>query len=211
MWFHQEEQNGIFWLSVQAVYDTQDPIYKWGWTNHAHVYNDDAVQGYWDSGLLKWKELYDQTGVSEDMSFMLFTDPYECYTGPDYSEWVAVGKPTCWCNVRQCHGDADGIQHTEKGKVPFWVGVPDLQTLITGWKQDYSGDPSLDGPDPDALPDTWICADFDHIAHTQKGIPYAFRVGVPDLQILIFYWKAPNPPNITAPPTDCLTASPVSP
>jgi hypothetical protein len=136
--------------------------------------------------------------------------PRPCYTGPDYIEWISVGMPTFWCNPRQCHGDADGLQHTVKGLINHWVGAPDLAILATGWRQVYSGSPSVDGPDPDALPDTWIAADFAHDLNTVKGIPN-HRVGSPDLTILGAYWRAPNPPKTTEPPIDCLTSNPVSP
>jgi hypothetical protein len=86
-WFRQPNYNGIFWLSVQAVYDTNTPNYNWGWTNHKHVFNDDAVSGYYDDvgGKWVWTELYDQTDASEDMSFMLFTDPKVCSTCANYN------------------------------------------------------------------------------------------------------------------------------
>jgi len=86
-WFRQPDYNEVFWLSVQAVYDTTQPNYLWGWTNHQHVFNDDAVQGYLDqaSGLWTWMELFDQTQTSEDMSFVLFTDPSICSTCANYN------------------------------------------------------------------------------------------------------------------------------
>ena len=77
--------DGIYWLSVVAVYDTNMPNYDWGWTNHKHVFNDDAVAGYYVGNELVWEELYDQTGASEDMSFILFTDPNECSTCSNYN------------------------------------------------------------------------------------------------------------------------------
>jgi hypothetical protein len=134
----------------------------------------------------------------------------DCYTGPDAAEWVTVGRPDSWCNPRQCHGDADGLLHTVKGLADHWVGAPDLTALAAGWRQEYSGSPDTDGPDPDALPDTWIAADFAHDLNTVKGYP-DHRVGSPDLTIMANYWRAPNPPNTTEPPADCLTDTPVSP
>ncbi|MHC4498560.1 MAG: DUF7901 domain-containing protein, partial [Planctomycetota bacterium] len=66
-WFLQDKPNDVYWFSVVAVYDDNVPNYDWGWTNHKHVYNDDAVAGVlivnggpeW-----QWDELYDQTGAS---------------------------------------------------------------------------------------------------------------------------------------------------
>jgi hypothetical protein len=88
-WFHVPDYNAIYWFSVVAVYGgIQD--YDWGWTNHAHSFNDDAVTGtITNPGSPNpnwaWVELEDQTGASEDMSFILFTDPNECSTCANYN------------------------------------------------------------------------------------------------------------------------------
>jgi hypothetical protein len=96
VWFKQEAAEGIYWLSVTAVYGPgTDPTYDWGWTNHRYVAKDDAVAGYVNPAdpepVWTWEELFDQTGESEDMSFILFT-----------LDW-----PKCWGYLTQCHGDAD--------------------------------------------------------------------------------------------------------
>jgi len=80
-WFWQDpNEDTVYWLSIMAVYDHY-PQYEWGWTNHQHVYNDDAVQAY--PGPAKqqwyWSEIYDQTGASADLSFTIYTDPYACH------------------------------------------------------------------------------------------------------------------------------------
>ncbi|MHC4500619.1 MAG: LamG domain-containing protein, partial [Planctomycetota bacterium] len=92
-WFLQEDVNNIYWFSVVAVYKAgNDPQYDWGWTNHPHVFNDDAVAGSIDPAVGEWfwEELYDQTQRSEDMSFMLFTEP-DCLskTASEYNDWRA--------------------------------------------------------------------------------------------------------------------------
>jgi hypothetical protein len=90
-WFNQPDYNEVFWFSVQAVYENEEPLYPWGWTNHEHVFNDNAVRRYEDlaAGGWVWEELYDQTGKSEDMSFILFTDPHECSTCANYNtDWI---------------------------------------------------------------------------------------------------------------------------
>jgi len=93
-WFWQEDVNTIYWFSVVAVYDQNQPNYDWGWTNHEHEFNDDAVTGYLDPGGTApewyWSELYDETGASEDMSFILFTDPNECNRCADYNSDTIV-------------------------------------------------------------------------------------------------------------------------
>ena len=169
-WFCQAEENGVYWISIMAVYLNNAPEFPWGWTNHAHMYNDDAVTGTFDGSNWRWRELFDQTGASEDMSFMLFTDPTqpcECMasTNPDFAEWTLVGKPDCWCYERQCRGDADGNQIG-----PFWVQSLDLGILISAYNKIV-------------LPPGGICADFDH---QQIG---PFRVQSLDLAILITYYN----------------------
>jgi len=80
-WFHQKEGVNVYWFSVVAVYNGRTaPPYPWGWTNHKHYYNDDAVASsdvtnVTGSGAVHWGPLVDQTGASEDMSFVLFQLP----------------------------------------------------------------------------------------------------------------------------------------
>ncbi|MBW8039252.1 MAG: S8 family serine peptidase [Planctomycetes bacterium] len=127
-WFLQKDVNDVYWFSVVAVYTDPLPTnYPWGWTNHQHVYNDDAVAGWFDPavGQWFWNELYDQNGDSEDMSFMLFTEP-ECFpsTDPDYATWLSVGKPDCWCCPCHQYGDynCDGF-----------ITAIDVQALFAAW------------------------------------------------------------------------------
>ncbi|MHC4332776.1 MAG: DUF7901 domain-containing protein [Planctomycetota bacterium] len=166
-WFFQKEPNSVYWLSVVAVWDVNWPNYDWGWTNHEYVYNDDAVTGYVDeSGAWVWAELFDQTGVSEDMSFILFTEP-DCLSvlAPEYADWILWGRPDCWCYPRQCRGDIDGIQTG-----PFHVAIPDLGIFKQCFNQFV-------------MPPGCICADLDHM---QTG---PFRVAIPDLTIFKTYFN----------------------
>jgi hypothetical protein len=74
-WFYQKGATTTYWFSVLAVYNGRTaPPYPWGWTNHQHSYNDDAVTGSYGTltGGVQWTPLADQTGASEDMSFVLF-------------------------------------------------------------------------------------------------------------------------------------------
>jgi hypothetical protein len=86
-WFRQPDFNEVFWLGVQAVYDTEQPNYLWGWTNHQHQFNDDAVKGtkHPSTGQWQWQQVFDQTEASADMSFVLFTDPNVCSTCANYN------------------------------------------------------------------------------------------------------------------------------
>ncbi|MHC4088351.1 MAG: LamG domain-containing protein, partial [Planctomycetota bacterium] len=163
-WFLQEDVNNIYWFSVVAVYKAgTDPQYDWGWTNHPHAFNDDAVAGYFDPIVDEWtwEELYDQTERSEDMSFILFTRP-ECtfYGHPDYLEWLSVGKPDCWCCPRQCHGNATPTCEPPGGSAKtgfYYVGPLDLNTLVAAW---LVLEPGF-GPGIASVPNG-ICADFAH-------------------------------------------------
>jgi len=189
-WFLQEDVNNIYWLSVVAVYDQIIPNYDWGWTNHKHEFNDDAVAGTWDdaNSIWIWEELFDQTETSEDMSFILFTEP-ECMasTNPDYANWVLNGKPDCWCYSKHCRGDTD---NSTLGS-PFWVNNTDKSTFVPNWNLF-----------PDFIPpmgafagDT--CADF---THAYVG---PFWVDNADKSILVLYWNLW--PNFVPPfgPPDC--------
>lgn len=145
-WFCQEEPNNVYWFSVVAVYDEDTANYAWGWTNHEHVYNDDAVAGYLEPGgpepMWFWEELYDQNNVSEDMSFILFTEP-ECFpdTDPAYANWVTVGRPGSWCCKYQNQGDCNG---------DGWVNLFDLWIFKPSYNKAW--------PDPAYNPD----GDFNH-------------------------------------------------
>jgi hypothetical protein len=102
-WFLQDTNDGVYWFSAVAVYNQHVPNYEWGWTNHQHVFNDDAVEGYYmmtEPWQWEWFELYDQTGETEDMSFILFTDPngYTCWD-PLECAGQPSGDGTCDGNV----------------------------------------------------------------------------------------------------------------
>jgi len=123
-WFHQQAVEDVYWLSVVAVYKERKPDYEWGWTNHSHSFGHYAVRGWWvDTANFDWQTLKDQTGEGEDMSFVLFTDPYSCSSWPDYDfsghidfsdlraftyEWLWMGFPGGY-NLADldCDGDTD--------------------------------------------------------------------------------------------------------
>jgi hypothetical protein len=114
---------------------------------------------------------------------VVFAAP-ECIpsTNASYAQWVAVGKPDSWCNVRQCHGDANNAQE-QIGKVMRYVGYADLNILVNGFNKVYTGSES------------WISADF---SRTEEQIGKVMRrVGYNDLNILVTYFN-----NATV-PADC--------
>jgi len=105
----------------------------------------------------------------------------------DWATWDSVGRPLSWCYTRQCHGDADNAQDGDPKTGYFYVWSGDFNVLATGWKQPYSGDPSVD---------TWIAADFDHDVDGDPKTGY-FRVWSTDFSILSANWK-------TNPDANCL-------
>jgi hypothetical protein len=95
-----------------------------------------------------------------------------------YSDWVAYGRPLCWCNSAQggtgdyqCDGDADGFEEGLFVKYRVWVS--DLGMLISNWMKQM-GDPTLNP-----------CADIDH---KEEGLFVKYRVYTADLGILINNW-----------------------
>ena len=130
----------------------------------------------------------------------------DCYTGPDYTDWVDVNKPASWCYPRQCHGDADGLENTYGRGQLAWVATEDINILVKGFRKPYSGDPAVDGPDPDGDPDTWISADFDHTLNSY-GRGQTARVATEDIGILVWHFRNTH----GVPPDDCLTSTPTSP
>jgi hypothetical protein len=149
-WFFQKKVEDVYWLSIVAVY-SDETRYPWGWTNHRHVFEDDAVIGFLDDpgpvpADWTWKELYDQAGNSEDMSFVLFTDPNPI-----------LG--TCW-DPFECAGQPSGDATCDG-----WVNLGDLLALKAAW-----GD-TVPWADPNC------CADFDHSGAVNLGDLLGLKAG----------------------------------
>jgi hypothetical protein len=85
----------------------------------------------------------------------------------EYNDWVAWGKPSCWCYKRQCYGDADGK------KVLYWVATADLNLVKTTYNK---ADTVLKN-----IPNG-ICADFTHTK-------VLYRVSTADLNIMKTYYN----------------------
>ncbi|UCG58190.1 MAG: hypothetical protein JSU70_01535 [Phycisphaerales bacterium] len=117
---------------------------------------------------------------------------------PDYSEWLAVGMPDCWCYPRQCHGDADGLRAGIEKAGYYYVGPCDLETLLAAW---LVKEPPH-GPGIASVP-SGICADA---AHNQSGSPKTgvYRVGPSDLNVFISNWLVREPPHGPGIEADCL-------
>jgi len=115
---------------------------------------------------------------------------------PGYADWVAFGKPTCWCYARHCHGDADGLKQGSAALGYMYVGTNDLNILISGWK-------ILDPPKGPGVTPAQACADFDHLKQGSAALGY-MRVGTNDLAILIASWKVLEPPKGPGVPGNCV-------
>jgi len=129
----------------------------------------------------------------------------ECYAGmPDYAQWVAVGKPECWCYPTQCQGDADGkTQGTSRGGGIYYVGSVDITVLAGAW--DVKEPP--DGPGITSVVVTGIkgaCADHDHISQGTSRGGGIYRVGSFDIGILAANWDVKEPPDGPGISTTCL-------
>jgi hypothetical protein len=123
---------------------------------------------------------------------------------PDYDEWVGMGKPECWCNKRQCYGDADGEKEGGAKTGFFYVHYDDLGVLLAAWnvKEPTKGPGigTVTGPGPKFTPG--ICADF---ARDQEGGAKTgyFRVHYNDLGILMANWNVKEPTKGPGIPEDC--------
>jgi hypothetical protein len=88
--------------------------------------------------------------------------------GPnEKADWIAWGKPGCWCYARQCRGDINGK------KSIFWVQAADLAIFRSAFQKN---DATLN-----TIPNG-ICADLNHF----KSI---FRVQAADLAIFRAYFQ----------------------
>ena len=115
-------------------------------------------------------------------------DEYGCYpiAEPNHYQWVLVGVPDCWCDLRQCNGDADDRY---QGKQKYWVSTYDLDVLVAAWNEPFEeieGETITVGGKEVEL----ICADFDHLPQGKND----YRVSNNDLDILIYNWMQADKP-----------------
>jgi len=125
----------------------------------------------------------------------------DCFPGDNavaHADWVAFGKPECWCYARQCYGDADGLKQGSTFLGFMYVGTDDLEVLVAGWK--VLEEPKGPGI---ATVENGICADFNH---DQQGSTFLgfMRVGTDDLGVLVASWKVLEEPKGPGVPGDCV-------
>jgi hypothetical protein len=126
--------------------------------------------------------------AEETPTVTLTTCVTDCYPSgmSDYATWVTLGKPSCWCFPRQCHGDADGQLESPDGKTFYHVAYNDLNILLANWK-DKAGIPA------------GVCADMDHLTESPDGKTW-YHVAYNDLNVLLANWK-----DVGGAPADCTT------
>ena len=89
-----------------------------------------------------------------------------------YQAYIAAGEdPSCWCQIYQCDGDADGLTQLV-GK--FIVYTWDLDLVFANWKRKIT---DSRGSNP--------CADIDH----KSQLVGKFRVYTWDLDAVFAHWK----------------------
>jgi len=133
--------------------------------------------------------------INEAVDYPKLVWDVECFPSghEDYDEWLAVGKPLCWCCPRQCHGDTDNQREGSTKTGYYYVHFKDLNVLVGAWNimEPNYGDPYPGGPGI-AWPDPNICADFDHKAENSAKTGY-YRVHFNDLNILLSSWNILEP------------------
>jgi hypothetical protein len=125
-----------------------------------------------------------QTGIVK------FGTPPLCVkdTAPFYNDWVAFGKPNCWCYARNCKGDADGLKQGSAVTGYWFVGTNDLNILVAAWQvKEAPKGPGI------ATIANGICADF---ARDKQGsaVTGYWRVGTNDLNKLVASWQIKEAP-----------------
>jgi hypothetical protein len=118
---------------------------------------------------------------------------------PNYDNWVAAGRPDCWCFQRHCRGDIDGGLNG-----PYHVGFVDLNDMLDYLNKfefqlaTVPGYPILNNSGLD-----FNCANINHL------IDGPYRVGFVDLNELLKYlntFDIPAGTNVpVCPMTDVLT------
>ena len=109
-------------------------------------------------------------------------------TAPFYADWVAFGKPACWCYAANCKGDADGLKEGNALAGYRKVYTGDLNILLSAY--DIKEPPK--GPGIATIPNG-ICADFDRTKEGNALAGYR-RVYTGDLNILLANYDVKEPP-----------------
>jgi len=127
---------------------------------------------------------------ADDCDTIAPSQPTECVNSaaPFYADWVAFGKPACWCYAANCKGDANGTMEGTSFAGYKKVFTQDLNILLAAY--DVKEPPK--GPGIATIPNG-ICADF---SRTREGTSFAGykRVFTQDLNILLANYDVKEPP-----------------
>jgi hypothetical protein len=111
---------------------------------------------------------------------------------PNWSNWVSVGRPDCWCRPPwgsgyQCDGDVDGC--TSGMPFNYRVFTGDTTIAINNYKKtaaQLTADPNVVIYCGHKI--VGACADIDH---KSTGAPFNYRVFTNDLMIIINNYRVP--------------------
>jgi len=177
-----------FFLNSNCFVTSPDPI-DTNWHYLVGTYDGQYIKLYVDGFLKSSVYAPGYTGVDAsryigygDLQYFkgvidevrIYNCVWECLPlcHPDYDDWLAMGKPQCWCTPYQCDGDAD-CRHSG-GLTRYRVFTGDLSLIVENW-QKRLGDPTLNP-----------CADVDH---RDSGGLTRFRVFTGDLSIVVANWQ----------------------
>lgn len=116
--------------------------------------------------------------------------PQECVksTAPFYADWVAFGKPDCWCYQRNCRGDINGTREGNAVTGYIWVYTQDLPTFLAA----YGVKEPPKGPGVATITNG-ICADLNRSREGNAVTGY-IRVYTQDLPIFLANYGVKEPP-----------------
>jgi hypothetical protein len=122
-----------------------------------------------------------------------------------YAEWVAAGRPECWCYQAQCRGNADGITNGSSKAGYYHVGPDDFNTIVAAWDttvtpQYWVKEPPF-GPGiatrsynhPVHGPTGAICANFNRTRDGSSKAGY-YYVGPNDFGRIVASWDMTSTP-----------------
>jgi subtilisin family serine protease len=123
------------------------------------------------NGALDDVRIYNRALSPEEIAGLV--SPGECFPSmyPAYDDWLALGKPDCWCWPYHCDGDADGVDSGFPFRYRVFIG--DLALIVDNWQKKIA--------DVTLSP----CADIDH---KDSGFPFYYRVSTSDLAIIVENW-----------------------
>ena len=188
-----------------SLYDANQAILNAGLLVGVHDYNTSTIV---DRGLVMAQYPPDGTRLPCNPGEVNATTSSGClpHAHNDFAYWTsaAVNEPSCFCNQRQCYGDAAGDKSGTSKDGYWYVGGTDLTILLACW--DDQNTPSTaddfwvkeppDGPGIATItsPSLGICADFAHDKSGTSKDGYWY-VGGTDLTIMLAAWDDQNTPD----------------